>query len=396
MFITEKQLKTIQDENGHDIKVSEVSGHRVEWTHEENYMFKLSSFRSDLLYWLQDETRIVPFKYYKILRSWLNDEQSTSDISVSRPSSRIPWGIPIPSNPSQNVYVWLDALVNYLTVAGFPDLHTWPPSVQVVGKDILKFHGIYWPIFLIAAGLEPPRKLLVHSHWTVDDVKMSKSKNNVVNPFEKVKQYTVDGFRYFLLKQGVPHSDGNYTETKVVEMLNADLANNFGNLLNRCVGKTVNAKQIFPSFDEHEYEKLCRESDTLKTLSERVSNLAVDVSGHYNEFNFYRGIDSIMSVLHDCNKFFDECKPWDLRKNESNLPRLKCVIHVTLETLRICSIALLPIVPSISRKVFQKLNVAEEEIRWSAMKPTWLKASDRNNDCSLSSEQIILYGKLTK
>jgi methionyl-tRNA synthetase len=138
------------------------------------------------------------------------------DISVSRPKSRVSWGIDVPEDDTQSVYVWLDALTNYLTCAGYPDEKFrmfWPPTVQVLGKDILKFHGIYWPAFCIATGLEPPRQLLVHSHWTVDGQKMSKSKGNVVDPKQRAALYTSSGLRYFLLREGVAHNDGSKLNT---------------------------------------------------------------------------------------------------------------------------------------------------------------------------------------
>lgn len=122
----------------------------------------------------------------------------------------MPWGIPVPEDDAQNIYVWLDALANYLTVSGYPEQYSlWPPNMQIIGKDILKFHGIYWPAFLIAAGIEPPQQLLVHSHWTVDGQKMSKSKQNVIDPIERAQTYTMEGIRYFLLREGVQHSDGS-------------------------------------------------------------------------------------------------------------------------------------------------------------------------------------------
>lgn len=140
-------------------------------------------------------------------------QEELPNISVSRPSSRMTWGIDVPDDTSQKIYVWLDALTNYLTVAGHPNqLKVWPPNLQVIGKDILKFHGIYWPAFLIAAGLEPPHQLLVHSHWTVDGQKMSKSKQNVVDPMQRAEVYTMEGIRYFLLREGVAHSDGSEIE----------------------------------------------------------------------------------------------------------------------------------------------------------------------------------------
>lgn len=150
----------------------------------------------------------MPHKFNKILLGQLEEE--LPDISVSRPSHRMSWGIDVPDDPSQKIYVWLDALTNYLTVVGYPkQLKVWPPTLHVIGKDILKFHGIYWPAFLIAAGLEPPQQLLVHSHWTVEGQKMSKSKFNVVDPMERASTYTIEGMRYFLLREGVMHSDGS-------------------------------------------------------------------------------------------------------------------------------------------------------------------------------------------
>lgn len=204
-FLTDSQLHT--DNSGS--KFSLESGHPVEWTEEENYMFKLNEYQEDVIYWAKHSNRVVPSKFNKILLDMLYQE-NLPNISISRPSSRMTWGISVPGDSSQNIYVWLDALTNYLTVAGYPDeLKIWPPNVQVIGKDILKFHGIYWPAFLIAAGIEPPHQLLVHSHWTVDNQKMSKSKGNVIDPMERASIYTMEGIRYFLLREGVQHSDGS-------------------------------------------------------------------------------------------------------------------------------------------------------------------------------------------
>lgn len=204
-FLTEAQLTT-NPKTGE--KVSSESGHPVEWTKEENYMFKLASMQQEILRWLKDGDRIKPKKFEKILMDFLDDP--LPDISVSRPASRVNWGVTVPRDDSHTVYVWLNALVNYLTCVGYPEaVSEWPPTLQVIGKDILKFHGIYWPAFLMAAGLEPPKQLLCHSHWTVDGQKMSKSKLNVVDPSEQANVYTADGMRYFLLREAVLHSDGS-------------------------------------------------------------------------------------------------------------------------------------------------------------------------------------------
>lgn len=151
--------------------------------------------------------RVKPAKYNNLLKLWL--EQDLNDLSVSRPSSRLAWGIRVPGDDSQTIYVWLDALLNYLTVSHRSKARLWPPTVHVIGKDILKFHGVYWPAFLIAAGLDPPRSLLVHGHWLADDQKMSKTLGNVVHPRDCFNKVTVTGLRYFLLHEGVPSSDGS-------------------------------------------------------------------------------------------------------------------------------------------------------------------------------------------
>lgn len=195
--------------DGKTIKVSIESGNSVEWSAEENYMFKLSAFKKDLLQWLDSNPDVIqPKKFHTLNR--LNIEQHLADISMSRPTNRLQWGIPVPGDSSQTIYVWLDALVNYLTVAGRSKSGSfWPIDCHVIGKDILKFHAIYWPAFLLAAGLDLPRKYICHSHWTVEGTKMSKSKGNVISPFEMKEKYGRESLRYYLLREGVPHMDGS-------------------------------------------------------------------------------------------------------------------------------------------------------------------------------------------
>ena len=206
----ESFVTTVEDvtKDGVTKKVSSESGHEVEWIEEENYMFKLSQFQEPLLRWLDTKPAvIVPDVFHALVKQIVS--KGLQDLSISRPSNRLSWAIRVPNDESQTIYVWLDALANYLTVAGYPETKLWPPDLQVIGKDILKFHAIYWPAFLIAAGLEAPRKILCHSHWTISDLKMSKSKGNVVDPFKKADHVTSEGLRYFLLRQGLPHQDGS-------------------------------------------------------------------------------------------------------------------------------------------------------------------------------------------
>uniref|UniRef100_A0A2C9LPB3 Methionine--tRNA ligase, mitochondrial n=1 Tax=Biomphalaria glabrata TaxID=6526 RepID=A0A2C9LPB3_BIOGL len=169
-FLTDADVeeKTLSD--GSVVKISKASGHVVTWTEEQNYLFKLTDLQADLIHWLNTSKPIFPQRFEPAVRNML---QHLPDLSLTRDRSRLPWGIPVPGDDTQTIYVWLDALVNYLTVTGYPNskCSQWPPTYQIIGKDILKFHAVYWPAFLIAAGLEPPPKLVVHSHWLVDNVK---------------------------------------------------------------------------------------------------------------------------------------------------------------------------------------------------------------------------------
>ncbi|GAB6019872.1 hypothetical protein CHUAL_001409 [Chamberlinius hualienensis] len=363
-FLKDSQLKEITEKDGQTRKISIESGHPVEWITESNYMFRLSKYSDDLLHWLRGDV-VYPTKFADILVKYCQED--VEDLSVSRAYSRLKWGIPVPDDDTQTIYVWMDALVNYLTVCGYPNKNfVWPPSVQIIGKDILKFHGVYWPALLIAAGLEPPRKLFCHSHWIVNNEKMSKSKGNVVDPVEKIQKFTCDAVRYFLLAEGVPHSDGNYSSEKFVAMVNAELADTFGNLLNRCTAKSLNRKQIFPW-----YNKDCLKdshADSRDKLVNMVLSLPDKVQLHYQELNFDKGIEQIMSCLRQANRFMEECKPWELKK-EPDSETLDSIIHVTMETLRICGILLLPITPKISTIMLDRLGISPDERDLLHIKP---------------------------
>lgn len=204
-FVPENSVVTKED----GCKVSAESGQPVEWHEEENYMFRLSSLQSELEHWIDNCLVLRPENFYAVLRADIKNIKNLKDISISRSKARLNWGIEVPDDSSQVIYVWFDALINYLTASGFPDtLRQWPPC-HLIGKDILKFHAIYWPAFLIAAKLEPPNLIYCHSHWLYEEQKMSKSKGNVVDPNECIAKFTSDGIRFFLLKEGTPHSDSS-------------------------------------------------------------------------------------------------------------------------------------------------------------------------------------------
>uniref|UniRef100_A0A8D8XP87 Methionine--tRNA ligase, mitochondrial n=1 Tax=Cacopsylla melanoneura TaxID=428564 RepID=A0A8D8XP87_9HEMI len=387
-FLAEHQIKP--DEKNNKQYVSIETNQPVEWVEEKNYMFKLSKYTSDVAYWLsQNENVVKPKKFYNQLKNMCSEIEC--DISVSRPMSRVHWGVPVPDDETQTVYVWLDALVNYLTVSGYPQANLWPPHIQFLGKDILKFHGIYWPAFLIAAGLEPPKCLLVHSHWTVDGVKMSKSIGNVVDPMEKLSDFTACGLRYFLLREGTNHSDSNYSETKAKNILNAELANTLGNLLNRCLSKSINPDNVNPMVDKELLEIMLDKEPTLAELIHKCQTLHEEVKTHYSDFNFYKGVDSIILVLHLANKFFDTMKPWTMRK-ENKLVELNLVLGITFDVLRICGIGLQPIVPKLSDKLLTRLGIPVNERFWDDMAFNVHNLFDHTNE--LDEQKVILYEKI--
>ncbi|XP_057651587.1 methionine--tRNA ligase, mitochondrial [Diorhabda carinulata] len=397
-FLTESQLKEVTVEDGKKILVSEESGNPVEWSSEENYMFKLSAFQDDLNYWLKNnEDAIRPRKFHKILLDLINKDDGLQDLSVSRPTSRVQWGIPVPADPSQKVYVWLDALANYLTVSKYASDEVtfkkcWPPDVQVIGKDILKFHGIYWPAFLLAAKLELPKMIFCHSHWTVNSEKMSKSKGNVVCPIESAKKYTTDGMRYFLLREGVAHSDGNYSDIKVTRILNSELADTLGNLLSRCTGTALNPKQIFPKLKSDVLDEM-KQIDVTKKLIDSVQKLPDTCRDYYIQLNFYKAVDSVIATLHVANLFFETLKPWELKKNPENHAKLDVALHLTLETLRISCILLQPIVPNLANVVLEKLNVPEDNRYFENVK-TFSWNIKNSSEKPLKPEKVVLFKRI--
>ncbi|KAH9488994.1 Methionine--tRNA ligase, mitochondrial [Bulinus truncatus] len=350
--------KTLSD--GSIVKVSKVSGHVVTWTEEQNYLFKLTDLQQDLLHWLNTTKPIFPQRFEPSVRHML---QNLPDLSLTRDRSRLAWGVPVPGDHSQTIYVWLDALVNYLTVIGYPKeaWGPWPPDYQIIGKDILKFHAVYWPAFLIAAGFDPPPKLVVHSHWLVDNVKMSKSLGNVIDPVDRMKHYGVDGLRYFLLKEGSLDSDCTYSDHRIAERINADLANTLGNLLGRLTAPSVNKKQEFVALKEDDlFEFLSAEE---RDRHHDIYQLPDKVNELFCDFHFNKGIDLIMSHLHWANSFVQTHTPWVLCKSDSpqDNAHLLVTLHVALETLRVCGIVMQPVMPDLTERLLTRLGVPKNE-----------------------------------
>jgi len=358
------------------------TGQRLEWAKEENWMFKLTKYREQLSQWHSDQVPVTPGHHRSQVLRWINEE--LVDLSVSRPASRLFWGVPVPGDEDQTIYVWIDALVNYLTIANYPNMSVWPPTVQVLGKDILKFHSVYWPALLMSLELQLPKKLLVHGHWNVDNVKMSKSLGNVVDPNSLISKFSTDGVRYFLLREGVPASDCNFSEKSMIQILNLELADTLGNLLNRCSSSKVNKDQVIPQYPYPSDDKSALTQD-IHDLMEKSSHIVRDA---YDSFNFYQGIVQIMTLLRLVNQFVQEQQPWKL-KNDEDKEKLKWILSTSFEVLRISGILLQPIVPNLATKLLDKMNIELEERQWKFAQPG-LVSGERK----LSETPTLLYQKL--
>lgn len=290
------------------------------------------------------------------------EHKSTGQLSISRPTTRCSWGISVPDDPSQTIYVWLDALVNYLTAAGYPNLshNLWPPTIQILGKDILKFHAIYWPAFLLAADLPLPKQLFVHSHWLMDKRKMSKSLGNVVCPFNAADLLTVDGLRYFLLKQNA-FEDGNFTMSKSVEVVNAYLVNDLGNLLQRAINPKLNPMQQYPL--GYELQDLCSDEAhgndaaiatlTARQLVQTLEELPECIFTYYDNKEIHNALDTLVDVIQLANRFFQYQQPWKLTSQD----KINSILFLAYESVRMTAILLQPVTPGYSEKLLSILGI---------------------------------------
>ncbi|XP_059045502.1 methionine--tRNA ligase, mitochondrial [Achroia grisella] len=397
-FVPESHIRD-EIKDGEQIKVSVESNHKVEWTEETNYMFRLSAFKTHLQEWLKNDGVITPSKYQKQLQDFLENEPYFPDISVSRPSSRVHWAIRVPGDKDQSIYVWLDALINYLTVIGYPDTddmmargRPWPADVQVVGKDILKFHGIYWPAFLMAIKWHPPRKLLCHAHWTVEGSKMSKSLGNVVCP--RSTGVSPSALRYLLLREATMASDANYSEKKLINVANSELADTLGNLASRCCGATLNPRQEFPALHAAEL-MACSQEEVTSQLLLQVEKLPDICYDYYRNYQFYKAVDAVIHVLHLANLFFETQRPWELRKQVENQKKLDVVLHITMETLRICSIILQPIIPDMMCKLLDKLQIPKNARNWQhCTTPSWRIEGAIYETKNIQSGKFVLFQRI--
>jgi methionyl-tRNA synthetase len=328
-------------------------GRGLERLKEESYFFKMSKYGDELLQYLDDyKDFVMPEVRHNEVASFVRS--GLRDLSISR--TTFTWGIPVPGNQKHVVYVWFDALTNYLTGIGFlsnPELFEqfWPCDAHLIGKDILRFHAVYWPSFLMSAGLELPKHIFAHGWWTVDGQKMSKSVGNVVDPTEVAKTYGVDEFRFFLFREVPFGMDGDFSRDNIVTRINGDLANDFGNLVSRSVN-------MIEKFLKGTVEKPGQSGGTDERLLQRVETLVAEYEKEMEVFSFYKALGSTFELTALLNKYIDGEAPWKLAKE--NPSRLPTVLYNIWNGVRIAALLLYPFMPSKTSQVWKALGIGRD------------------------------------
>jgi len=340
---------------------------------EECYLFKLSAFQ-DKLYELikSDKFKIMPAERKNEVLSFLENE-GLQDVSISRDRTKVRWGIPLPFDSSHTTYVWVDAFLNYITGLGWPQDKNnfekfWPPTVQLMAKDILRVHATIWVSILMALGIELPQTYFVHGYFTVNGQKMSKSLRNVIDPVALSKKYGADAIRYFILSEFPFGTDGDFSIRRLEEAYNSDLANDFGNLLHRTL--PMMSKYCDGEVPEPKEKDLIDEE-----LRGVVASVLDSLGGYFKELRFREILSEIWKIVRRTNKYIDEAAPWALFK-EGNRERLDTVMYNTLEAIRIVAILTYPFMPKASLGVWRQLGIVEdlnsqripENVGWGGLK----------------------------
>lgn len=358
-FFTEKQLEEVYyDDQGNVIGGKAPSGHEVELIQEESYFFRMSKYADRLVQYYEEHPEFIRPESRKneMLKNFI--EPGLEDLAVSRTTFN--WGIPVDANPKHVVYVWIDALSNYITALGYGSQDEtnfekyWPADVHMVGKEIVRFHTIYWPIMLMALGLPLPKQVFAHGWLLMKDGKMSKSKGNVVYPEMLVERYGLDALRYYLLRSVPFGSDGVFTPEDFVSRVNYDLANDLGNLLNRTVAMINKyCDGVVPDY-----------ASKVTPYDSELSTTAANVVGRYREamdkMEFSSALSEIWVLISRANKYIDETEPWKLAKEEDKKAELNSVMVHLAESLRITAILLQPVMIETSTKIFKQLGLDEE------------------------------------
>ena len=344
-------------ENIDGYKKSKASGSAVEWVEEESYFFKLSAWSDKLLeFYNKNPNFVLPKSRKNEVVKFV--EKGLKDLSISRTS--FSWGIPVPKNDKHIIYVWLDALTNYISALNFPNeddkkfKNFWPADIHIIGKDILRFHAVFWPAFLLAAKLPTPKRVFGHGWILSEDKKMSKSLGNILDPLEIIDKYGIDQLRYYLVKEVSLGNDGSISLENLKNCINNDLANNYGNLCQRVFSFVKkNCKNKIPlsvKLNDQDKKLLNNLKDNLPKLITLMNN---------QELNEY--IKKVVSFSFDANKYFNDSEPWTVKKKDPE--RMNAIIFTVVEQIKNISILLNPIIPNATNKVFSMINLSDQDVR---------------------------------
>jgi methionyl-tRNA synthetase len=336
------------------------SGAPVEWVREPSYFFRLSNWAEKLLaFYEANPDFILPASRRNEVIAFV--KSGLGDLSISRTSFR--WGVPVPGDAQHVMYVWLDALTNYITAAGYPDdpaafSKWWPADIHFVGKDILRFHAIYWPAFLMAAGMAPPKRVFAHGWWTNEGQKISKSLGNVIDPVALVDEFGLDPIRYFLLREVPFGQDGDFSRAALIGRNNGELANALGNLANRTLSliqRNCDAKLPAPA----------QRAPSDAALAGHVVGLPGVVAQHLDRQEFHLALEAVMSAVREANGYITIEQPWALKKTD--LARMEAVLRHLHDALRIFATVLRPFMPDTMARLLDQLGVPEEARGLSAL-----------------------------
>ncbi len=344
------------------------TGAPVEWVKEPSYFFRLSAWGDRLLqHYDENPDFIGPDSRRNEVISFVKG--GLKDLSVSRTS--FSWGIPVPGDPAHIMYVWLDALTNYLTAVGYPDVESesfqtfWPANLHMVGKDIVRFHAVYWPAFLMAAGIAPPKAVFAHGWWTNEGQKISKSLGNVIDPYALVENYGLDQTRFFLLREVPFGQDGDFSHRTMLLRINADLANNLGNLVQRVLTQVQkNCGAAVPAIQSPSGED--------QVLLAQAYALLPALREHIAKSELHQFLNRLWDVINEANRYIDREAPWTLKKTDP--PRMATVLAVLVEVIRVVGILLQPVMPDSAAKILDLLAVPNGDRGFSAIETGILAA----------------------